>query len=254
MNITDFYVTQRETRKTYRTCIYSLRGLGWQQHVTCSYKNHSPCSKHISISLSARSQFIYCPCLAWQKKNNLTVWVEYLSVLQMEGFQSQSICHHLMKCWSATAEHSQKPSRNLIFLANSGVVRSYMATGAGWIETITICSHVVRNWTSISFKYNPSCWATTNPLLPPAGRQRYTTCVSKCGDLHFREQLSLLQLVLFFLLQLSHVAFLYQEQLLSDLVINALHLGTNTPPHVRASFRTLPTDHTNATITELIQS
>lgn len=167
----------------------------------------------------------------------------------MEGFQSQSICHHLMKCWSATAEHSQKPRRNLIFLANSGVVRSYIATWAGWIETITICSHVVRNWTSISFKYNPSCWATTNPLLPPAGRQRYTTCVSKCGDLHFREQLSLLQLILFFLLQLSHVTFLYQEQLLSDLVINALHLGTNTPPHVRASFRTLPTDHTNATIT-----
>lgn len=49
--------------------------------------------------------------------------------------------------------------------------------------------------------------------------------LTKQEDLHFREQFSLLQLILFFFFQLSAVAFLHQKQFLPDLVVYALHLG-----------------------------
>lgn len=45
-----------------------------------------------------------------------------------------------------------------------------------------------------------------------------------CEDLHFREEFSLLQLVLLLLLQLSTVALLHHKQLLSHLVFKAVHL------------------------------
>lgn len=50
---------------------------------------------------------------------------------------------------------------------------------------------------------------------------------SNFGDLHFIEQLSLLQFTLFFLLQLVGVALLYEEQLLSHLVVYVVHLHTS---------------------------
>ena len=89
---------------------------------------------------------------------------------------------------------------------------------------------VVRERTSSWPEPQGKRWATTKLLLPPTGRKgdTITTCVLQCVDLHLREQLPLLQLILFLLLQLSHVSFLYQKQLLSDLVFNLLHLGTNT--------------------------
>lgn len=60
--------------------------------------------------------------------------------------------------------------------------------------------------------WEETLWKTPNPL-------------DGWTDLHFSKQFSLLQLILFLLLELSRVTFLYQKQLLSDLVIYALHLG-----------------------------
>lgn len=50
------------------------------------------------------------------------------------------------------------------------------------------------------------------------------TFVLKVADLHFIKQFSLLQFILFFLFHLICVAFLNQEELLSNLVVDAVHL------------------------------
>lgn len=109
----------------------------------------------------------------------------------MEGLQSQSICHHV-----GQPQRSQEPRRSPIFLAHSGVTRSWLlATAAGWIKTITIGSLLPADY-SVKLLWGPgrlsgsntipaSCWhvegdhwATANLLLPPTGRQRHTIITS----------------------------------------------------------------------------